>query len=617
MAYINGIDTAAVLSSIFESVKRQTEVNATNLAGASAENNHIRQDVLVTQKNLGGFFAGVHVSKIYEAIDQTMIDSLRKEGAVIGKLQAMDSYHSKIKDLFGTRGTAQTFVNKLEDMLERMRTVATNPTNPGVLLSLANAVDMHAKSVVSVAMGVQNLRNEINAEMGGKIARANELIQSITELNKEISKSQARFGDDSNIFSYLKQQRDQVQELTGLIGGSATLEDNQIRFITDNGELVIDGNRHATLNFTPATNLIAGQNLNPIRLVGFDQDITLNASLMKKGAHGYISGLVKMGDGTLPAFQEQLDQYAVTLAHGLNHIHNQGISSNPPPELLGTIGIPGVDGPLNGTEVISGSGTLRVGVLNPSTGTLEGYVDVVLGDNMTVSDLIQTLNAGGHGFTAALTTEGRLKITSTNPNHGVVIGSGDPASLPRLCSGNTFDEANAYGASHFFGLNNFLAIRPVMGANNTGAAQTLAIRYDIYKANGNSISISPLSSSTPPAQPAFSAHNISTIQDLAKQIDTTMFYFGATGVSAATTKTIKDFARSIIEVQVKLASDNEDNLKPAERSFQELSGNASSVMGADPKKIMLDNLRLSTLQSIVVRALNLLFEMQNKIQEIR
>lgn len=618
MVNVKGTDTTAILSSIFEATKRQVDVNAINLAGASAEDNHIRQDVLVTQKSLGGFFAGIEVSKIYEAIDQVMIDSLRKEGAVIGKLQAMETYHTKIEDLFGTRGTAQTFVNKLEDMIERMRTVATNPTNLGVLLSLANAADMHTKSVASVATGVQNLRNEINAEMGGKITRANDLIQSITDLNKEISKSQARFGDSSNIFSYLKQQRDHVQELVGLIGGSATLEDNQIRFIMDNGELVIDGNRHATLTFTQATNLIAGQSLNPIRLVGFDQDITISNSLMEKRAQGHISGLLKMVDSVLPAFQEQMDMYAVTLAHGLNAIHNQGISSDPSSELTGTIGAPGLEAPLTGTEVISGTGTLRVGVLDPATGRLMNYTDISLADNMTVNDLIQSLNEdGGHGFTASITAQGQLKITSNNPDYGVVIGSGDSESLPKLSSGSVFSGANSYGASHFFGLNNFLTVRPVPGADQTGAAQTLAIRKDIYQANGHNISIGQLSSSNPPADPAFSAHNILTIQALANQIDTNMFTFGATGVSAVTTKTIKDFGRGIIEIQVKLSSDNKETLQPAERTFKELGKSASSVMGADPKKIMLDNLRLSTLQAISVRALNLRFEMDTKLLEIK
>ncbi len=615
MRFTTNVDTTSILRSIFDVTKRQVEINAANLAGASAGNNHVRQDVLVSGRSIGGVFAGIEVERIYEAVDQVVIDNLRQQASSIGKLQAMDRYHSETEQLFGTRGTGQTFVNKLETMLEGMRTMAANPTSPGAAMTLVDAADMHAHSVADLAANVQQIRAEINQDISDKIDEANRLIESITDLNKQISLTILETGDATSIFAYTKTQRDQIQKLVGIIGGSACIDSrNQIRYVTDNGELVIDGINCAKFHYDPSTAMVAGQALNPLTLVGFDQTIDVTNSIQQSAAQGYVSGLFVMGNQKLPAFQQQLDEYAVTLANALNAIHNQGISGNPSTQLIGTVGAPGLLGPLVGTDVISGSGTLRVGVFNPANGNLVDHVDVVLNDNMTIDDLIAALS--GHGFTADLTAEGQFRLRSNNPAYGVVIGSGDPATLPKLCAGDAFVEGNSYGASHFFGLNNFLTVTPLPGASTTGAAQSLAVRSDIYAANGSNISVGPLSSGTPPSTPAFSAHNITTIQAMGDQIDTMTFSFAATSVSAAVTKTVKDYARSINEIQVKLASDNRKLLEPAQRSFEQLSNNADNIMGANPKQIMLDNLRLSTLQAIATRGLNLHYEMERKILEI-
>jgi len=194
---------------------------------------------------------------------------------------------------------------------------------------------------------------------------------------------------------------------------------------------------------------------------------------------GEFKGYIDARDTILPNLQNELDRLTSTLTTRINAIHNQGTAFPPPTTLTGSQTIAA-------TDAFSATGSVRIAILNQTTGAVVEFTDINLGGlsaTATITDVVNAINAGLTGTPASINANGKLVIQAQSTNQGISIGENTSAV--------TSIGSVTRGFSQFFGLNDFL-VSNVNGSDYNayvsspqtssttalGLAGTLTFRFD-------------------------------------------------------------------------------------------------------------------------------------------
>ncbi len=157
----------------------------------------------------------------------------------------------------------------------------------------------------------QTLRIEANQRIIDQVAEVNRFADQIAELNDQIGKITA-MGDNAND---LMDKRDQiVEELSKRININCILDSENRMTVTVKGVALVNG--------VVANHIIAKPNPNDMEMVQLkwsvpkDLDVDIN--------NGSLMGLLEVRDRELPKLINELNEFASTLIHEVNALHQLG-----------------------------------------------------------------------------------------------------------------------------------------------------------------------------------------------------------------------------------------------------------------------------------------------------
>ena len=385
---------------------------------------------------------------------------------------------TEFMEQFGTKGQINSLDNMLQNICNAVETLSVDmtSTNKGAVLEtisdtlqgftkiqetlteMRKSIDRRKDDLVNVE--IRDMLNQL-----ASLNQSNPDVRSLEAINKIQFQLAQKLGDD--IFE--KGRGTQAGYFTVKVGNERVLELNSV----------------FELSYTPTPTPSPGVALQPIVNIN-NQPVDHNIS------SGELGGL-NMSDQRLVAIQAALDQFSTLFMDNINALHNLGTGTNPPPALTGSIGYFGTEGtPINTTDVISGTGTLRIALLDPTqdNATVD-YVDVPLQQNETIQNLLNRINTATYQkgslqrFTASITANGAFQVQcnplNSNQNLGISIGYAG-ANPAMLSSGVNFNANNARNFSHFWNANNVI-VSSLTGPSNAiiaGNFGSLTVRSDIY-----------------------------------------------------------------------------------------------------------------------------------------
>ena len=191
--------------------------------------------------------------------------------------------------------------DQLGSVMSRLQQVSAAPTDPTTRDAVVEAVrelvaGIHERGVqFDAALAESNQRIRDNAQA------ASDLAQRLADTNLAVAK------DNDPV---LRDERDRIAtELSELVGGSARVDgDGQMRFVLDNGAVLVDGKHAAKLDAKP----------DPVT-----QDIKLSVGTrdVTTSLGGSIGADQRFRDGTLATAKTDLDQLAFDMANQMNTVH--------------------------------------------------------------------------------------------------------------------------------------------------------------------------------------------------------------------------------------------------------------------------------------------------------
>ena len=402
--------TLATAGSSLETFGIGIQVAGQNIANAATPG-YIREELLLEPNmpvSLGQLIlgSGVTAASIQQQIDtylEQRIYAARADYQASSSLQAVYyNLESEIRELGDD--DLSTSLNRFLDAINE----AINQPESGSLRHLVvEQGSQLAADIAALRANVDRLREQQSDRVTLLVDEANRLIDSIAELNPQISQMEANGLMQSDAGGLRTQRYNRLAELSEIIPVRfAEQDDGSFDVFSGANTLILAGEKQYLETYTDVDN---GVGVTRVRMAITGADIPASG--------GELRGIIDARDRVLGDFVDELDTFASNLIFEFNRIHSSGE------------GLRGFEAVTAETRMLDQTAALNAAGLDftPTHGSFQLKVTSQLSDVTTTSniaidldgigtdtslqDLRDTLNAVDN-ITATITTTGRLKIVA-------------------------------------------------------------------------------------------------------------------------------------------------------------------------------------------------------------
>lgn len=282
----------------------------------------------------GGVGVGVRIGAINRELDQYIQRQLRVEssGAAYAGLRA--DFYGRLQSVYGVPGSTSALESSYNNLLSSLQTLSTSPESAASRSAVVNAAQVLAQQLNSMSNEVQSLRGDAELGLADVVNRANEAMQQIADLNRQLAAASPGAGSTAALMDQRDAYIDQLSRMMDI--KVVNSDHNQVSVFTNSGiELV--GLNAATLSFDAQGSMNASTQWSSDPAQRNVGTITLKAAnggdidLLKSNAirSGEIAAYVEMRDQVLVEAQTQLDEMAAAMARALSDRTTNGTAVTP------------------------------------------------------------------------------------------------------------------------------------------------------------------------------------------------------------------------------------------------------------------------------------------------
>jgi flagellar hook-associated protein 1 FlgK len=276
-------------------------VATNNVANANTEG-YSRQEVTLESVLGPPLAGGVKAGDTARYASELLSQRIRTAS---GSLAGSTARQSAISDLETSLTSGTTVDTRLANLFSKISQASATPTDSVARDAVVQATRDLVTEINDRAAQITDARQSADARVGDNVPQAAQLAQQLADANKLVGKSNDPAALD---------KRDQLaKQLADLVGGNAQIgKDGKMRFVLDNGAVLVDGAHAATM--TTTTDPTTGYKSVSVVDGAFTRDVT-NSLGGKLGAD------LTFRDTTAKASADALDRLAYDTATAMNGVH--------------------------------------------------------------------------------------------------------------------------------------------------------------------------------------------------------------------------------------------------------------------------------------------------------
>ncbi|WP_054773333.1 flagellar hook-associated protein FlgK [Methylogaea oryzae] len=263
---------------------------------------------------------GVNVTGIARSYDDFLIKQVRDNTATQQQSEAYATLAKQVDsfiadDSVNLGNVMQEFFNSIQD-------VSTDPTSIAARQTMLGQADSMTVRFQAVTNRLDEMRAEVNGNLGNMVTQVNSASQSIAKLNQAISAALAGGGQAPS--DLLDQRDQQILELSKIVGVNVLPQKNgQVAVIIGNGQSLVDGTSYSQLKAqTNAYGESKDLDINLITPNGVSTTITSNIT------GGGMGGVLGFRNQILDPTQNAIGRIVVGLTEDFNAQHVMGYDLN-------------------------------------------------------------------------------------------------------------------------------------------------------------------------------------------------------------------------------------------------------------------------------------------------
>lgn len=596
---------------------------ASNVANAETPG-YVRKTLLQSTTSAGGAGVSVRIAAVNRELDIYLQRQLRTEAAGGSYADLRAQFFSRLQSIYGQPGADATLEVAFNDFSTSLQTLGTSPESAAARSAVISSAQVLTQQLNSMTNDIQALRSDAELGMSDAVARANNAMNRIAEINRQLALNTT---PDAAAATMLDQRDMYIDELSQLMDIRVISTDhNQVNVFTNSGIQLV-GTEASRLAFDaqgtmmpesqwtkdPATRAVGTISL--VTPTGGQIDLLANGAIRS----GEIAAFIEMRDFILPEAQAQLDAIAAAMASSLSDttVQSTAVTSGAQAgfDIDTSAMLPGNKINLTWTDTTTGQQhrVTIVRVDDPAALPLSNDFTAEAGDTVIGVDL-----SGGLAAVAAeLNSRFNGHVTFSNPSGTTLRILDDGAA-----NNSAIDSVSATVTRTGFGSGDaqlpfftdaaalYTGAITSTGSQSVGLAGRLVVNAQLVADPSKLVVMQTGTAAGDPTRPNFI---------LSQLMDASVTFSAKTGIGSTTSPfsgSISSFMRQVIGVQGE-AAENAANLAAG----QEVVVNALKARVADASAVNVDveMANLLTLQSAYganARVLSVVKDMMERLMQI-
>ena len=432
---------------------------------------------------------GVQVEGVVQEVDKFLQERLRSAVSDSSNTDAVQQTYSQLEGSLNALSDSTDLSTLMNNFFNSISEILNSPDDVSVRNQAVLQGETLTQNITQMSQQVQGLRSDVNDQIGNVAGSINSLTQQIGTLNVQIAQLQGGTVSKSDAVGLTDQREQALQSLAQLTNITTVEQTNgSVSVYCGDNCLVSEGNARPV-----KVELVGDQGISAAEIHMADNDAKLAPT------SGQLKGLIDSRDQVLGGFQDQLNDFAQTLAFEFNKIYSSGQGLSGYSTLTSANGVDDASQPLNDTGLpfTPQNGSFQVLVRNKTTGlttTTNIQIDLNgLGHQTTLDDLNNALNQVS-GVQSKILNGGKLEIDSTSTDNEIAFANDTSGTLAALGLNVFFTGTSASDIGVSAAVTNdpgkFAASQGGIGAD-TGNAQIMAdfVDQSIDSHNGENIGV--------------------------------------------------------------------------------------------------------------------------------
>lgn len=339
---------------------RLADLTAGNIANALTEG-YGRRELGLASQTAG---QGVRVLGVTRQMQPPLVQDLRLANAALGAHDREAEALRSLDAAFGRDGDTGAFAARLASLERSLIEASARPESTTRLTAAVDAAQAVVQSFAKVSQTITQIRQDADRAIARDLDALSVALDGVARLNGQIAATAARGEDASGLVDQRQKLVDDMAPLVAL--REVARPGGQIALFTTSGVTLLDGQRRATLGFTPTRSVTPETTLANGLVSGLSVDGQPVSTGPEGGRFGpgAISAAFALRDEGAPARQRQLDALAANLA---TRFADPALD---PSLASGAAGLfTDAGGPVNPTQTTGLAGRLRLNpALDPQAG---------------------------------------------------------------------------------------------------------------------------------------------------------------------------------------------------------------------------------------------------------
>lgn len=290
-------------------VSRSAELVSANVANAMTEG-YGRRELTLGAAVVGGRGAGVTITGVDRIVNEAALADRRLSDAAFGYQQSRAEFFSEIERTMGTPELPGSLSAHMARFDQSLIVAAGDPASDIKLSGVLTAATELAGKFNAISDTLQLERERADTNIGTMVARLNNALQDVDELNRQIQQQTIAGGSTAGL---MDQRQAIIDEVAGLVPiQSIPREYGQISLLTPNGTTLV-GNDPARFEYsvTPVITpdqTVANGALSSLLILGSSSS---SGTALESISGGALAAAFELRDQEIPALQSNLDALAL------------------------------------------------------------------------------------------------------------------------------------------------------------------------------------------------------------------------------------------------------------------------------------------------------------------
>jgi flagellar hook-associated protein 1 FlgK len=314
-------DLLRIGSSAMRAAYAQLQTTGQNIANAATPGYVRREVMLEEQGDMGadGYVGrGVNASGVRRAYDEFLTRESISNRSTSAQDTARGDALGRLDRLFSDPQTGLGAA--FDDVVGSFADLTTRPRDPATRSAALQRIEQFAQRAVQLDARITELRDGAQARMGSEVAKANDALRALAEVNRKIQDTRGSQGAPNALLD----ERDRLLgDLNSVLRANATIgQDGRATVYSQRGEALVIGTSAVRLT-------LSSSDLDPTQLgVTVVRPNGTQVALQSTELGGSLAGLMRFATQDVDAARTRLGRLTASVASEINAVQSRGIDAD-------------------------------------------------------------------------------------------------------------------------------------------------------------------------------------------------------------------------------------------------------------------------------------------------